>query len=136
MTTKCSRRINAAIKAIEEYSIVKFDFIKQVRLEALAASPAGFVSRKMENCFVNYKKKTEKAGTGPAKAENEEKKTVAAPRTKTQTKSQAKSQGNKRKAVSPPPSDDESEKDYDDLDESEKELSRPAKRARGASKGQ
>ncbi|KAM0712594.1 hypothetical protein Q7P35_000040 [Cladosporium inversicolor] len=55
--SKCSERLNAAITAIEDYSIVKYDFLRRDRLEALLASPAGFVSRKVENMGVKYKKK-------------------------------------------------------------------------------
>jgi hypothetical protein len=124
---KCSERINAAIKAIEEYSIVKYDFLKQDRLEALAASPIGFVSRKVENMWVNYKKKV---GTGPVKSEVDEKGSVVAPKAKSQGK-------RKRKSISPPPSDNESEKDYgDDDDESDAEFTRPTKRTRAGSKGE
>jgi hypothetical protein len=79
LTMKCSERINAAIKAIEDYSIVKYDFIKQDRLQALAASPTGFVARKVENMWVNYKKKP---GTGPVKVEADEQGSVAASKAK------------------------------------------------------
>lgn len=127
---KCSERINAAIKAIEDYSIVKYDFLRQDRHEALISSPSGFVARKQENCFVNYKKKP---GSGPVKIEVDEKHSVA-----------VKVQGKrKRKTASPAPSDEESdEEDYgdddddedNDDDESDEEF-KPVKRTKLAHKG-
>lgn len=124
-TMKCSQRLDASIKALEEYSIVKFDFLKQDRLDGLAASPRGFVARKVENMFVNYKKKK---GTGPVKVEE---------KVKTE-ESEGKSK-RKRKDSSPLPSETEEETpfeggddDEDDEadDESEEEVETPTKRTR------
>lgn len=119
LTSKCSQRINAAITAIEEYSIVKYDFLRQDRLEALLANPSGFTCRKRENCWVNYKKKKT---VGPVKTENEEKVSRAAP--------EAKSQGKKRKQPSPPTSDDESEEEDEVEGESDEEFVQRTKRTK------
>jgi hypothetical protein len=119
LTSKCSERIDAAITAIEEYSIVKYDFLRQDRLEALLANPSGFTARKRENCWVNYKKKKT---VGPVKTENEEKVSQAAPK--------AKSQGKKRKQPSPPSSDDESEEEDEVEGESDEEFVQPTKRTK------
>lgn len=112
VTLKCSERLKAAIQALKDYSIVKYDFLKQERLDGLAASPRGFVHRKVENMFVNYKKKK---GTGPVRIEEE---AVTA----------SKAKGKKRKLSSPVSSpdpdlsDDESEDDADDDQEEEAEV--------------
>jgi len=63
---KCSDRINAAISVLEKFPIVRYDFLKQDRLDGLAANPEGFVNRKIDNMWVNYKKKH---NTGPVKEE-------------------------------------------------------------------
>jgi hypothetical protein len=97
ITTKCSARLNAAIAAIGEYSIVKYDFLRQERLEGLIASPKGFWARKQENCFVNYKKKET---SGPVKLEADKVDSAAAPKANGKGK-------RKRKEPSPPPSGDE-----------------------------
>ena len=112
--TKCSERMNAAITAIEEYTIVRYDFLRQERLDAFCASPRGFVGRKIENCFVNYKKKP---GTGPVKLEVDGKNSVAAAGTKSDGK-------RKRNEPSTPASDDEGE------DESDGEFVQPVKRTK------
>jgi hypothetical protein len=94
---KCSERLNAAITAIEVYSIVKYDFVRQGRLMALLASPKGFCRRKTENCLVNYKKKPD---SGPVrKSEVGEKVSTPAPKPKSQGKK-------KRNEPSPAVSDD------------------------------
>jgi hypothetical protein len=97
ITTKCSARLNAAIAAIGEYSIVKYDLLRQERLEGLIASPRGFWARKQENCFVNYKKKET---SGPVKLEADKVDSAAAPKANGKGK-------RKRKEPSPPPSGDE-----------------------------
>lgn len=114
VTLKCSERLKAAIQALKDYSIVKYDFLKQERLDGLAASPRGFVHRKVENMFVNYKKKK---GTGPVRIEEE---AVTA----------SKAKGKKRKFSSPVSSpesspalsDGDSEDDADDDQEEEAEV--------------
>jgi len=63
----CSERINQAITVLEKFPIVRYDFLKQDRLDGLAANPGGFVSRKIDNMWVNYKKKHK---TGPVKEES------------------------------------------------------------------
>jgi hypothetical protein len=63
---KCSERINEAIEVLKKFPIVRYDFIRQDRLDGLAANPLGFVNRKIENMWVNYKKKH---NTGPVKEE-------------------------------------------------------------------
>jgi hypothetical protein len=63
---KCSERINNAIYVLAKYPIVRYDFLRQDRLDGLAANPFGFVNRKIENMWVNYKKKH---NTGPVKVE-------------------------------------------------------------------
>ncbi|GAB7326230.1 hypothetical protein MBLNU13_g10220t1 [Cladosporium sp. NU13] len=114
LKSKCSDRINAAITAMEEYSIVKYDFLRQDRLEALLANPYGFTLRKTENCWVNYKKKRT---VGPVKTENEEKASRAAPK--------AKARGKRKREPSPPTSDDESE-GYDvEMGENDEEFVQP-----------
>lgn len=112
VTTKCSERMKAATTAIREYPIVKYDFLRRERLDALLASPRGFVGRKTENMTNNYQKKQ---GVGPVKLEAEESGSAARPKTKSQGK-------RKRKEPSPPPSDDEDEEDED--------FEQPAKRTR------
>lgn len=121
LKSKCSDRINAAITAIEEYSIVKYDFLRQDRLDALLASPAGFVARKVENCYVNYKKKKT---VGPVKTGNEEKVSRTAPK--------AKSQGKRKRnnEPSPPTSDDESEEEDEIEGQSDEEFLQPTKRTK------
>lgn len=97
ITMKCSERLEAAIKALEDYSIVQYDFLKQERLGGLAASPQGFAQRKIDNMFVNYKKAAEKkhgANAKPAKVEP--------------SKDDATTKkGRKRKAAQTPASDDD-----------------------------
>lgn len=66
ISLKCSERINEAIEVLKNFPIVRYDFLRQDRLDGLAANPLGFVNRKIENMWVNYKKK---AGTGPVKVE-------------------------------------------------------------------
>jgi hypothetical protein len=63
---KCSERLNDAIAVLKKFPIVRYDFLRQDRLDGLAANPLGFVNRKVENMWVNYKKK---ANTGPVKVE-------------------------------------------------------------------
>jgi hypothetical protein len=63
---KCSERIHSAIHVLAKYPIVRYDFLRQDRLDGLAANPLGFVNRKIENMWVNYKKKH---NTGPVKEE-------------------------------------------------------------------
>lgn len=109
---KCSERINAAITAIEEYSIVKYDLLRLDRLEGLIASPVGFVKRKVENCMVNFKKK---------------KPSTPIWRSAPETKSGGK---RKRKEPSPPPSDDEDEEDDQFEGQSDEEFEQPAKRTK------
>ena len=118
-TIKCSERINAAITAIEEYAIVKYDFLRLDRLEGLLASPPGFVKRKAENMLVNYKKKKD---SRKVKKEIDGKVLRATPK--------AKSQGKKRKQSSPPTSDDESEGDDVEMGESDEEFVQPSKRTK------
>lgn len=67
---KCSERLEGAIKALEEYSIVRYDLLMQERLNGLAASPNGFAQRKVENMWVNLIKKDPKKAvrTTPAKS--------------------------------------------------------------------
>ena len=119
LKSKCSDRINAAITAMEEYSIVKYDFLRQDRLEALLASPAGFTARKIENCYVNYKKKKT---VGPVKTENEEKASPTAPKAKSQSKRK------RNKEPSPPTSDGESEEEDEVEGQSDDEFVQPTKR--------
>lgn len=114
-TMKCSERINAAITAIEEYSIVKYDFLRQERLEALLASPRGFCSRKIENMWVNYKKKED---AGPVR-EADGTDSTAAPKSKSQGK-------RKRKTPLPSANDDEVE------GQSDEESVQPTKRTKCA----
>jgi hypothetical protein len=111
-TMKCSERINAAITAIEEYSIVKYDLLRLDRLEALVASPVGFVKRKVENCLVNFKKKQ--------------------PSTRIRRSApEAKSEGKKkRKEPSPLASDDEDEENDKVQGQGDEEFEQPAKRTR------
>jgi hypothetical protein len=66
VTLKCSERITNAITVLEKFPIVRYDFLKQDRLDGLAANPVGFVNRKIENMWVNYKKKP---NTGAVKEE-------------------------------------------------------------------
>ena len=117
-TIKCSERINAAITAIEEYSIVKYDFLRLDRLEGLLASPSGFVKRKAENMLVNYKKKKD---SKMVKKEINEKVSRAAPK--------AGSQG-KRKRKEPLTSDDESEEEDEVEGESDEEFVQPTERTK------
>jgi hypothetical protein len=63
---KCSERLNEAIAVLKNFPIVRYDFLRQDRLDGLAANPLGFVNRKIENMWVNYKKKP---NTGPVKIE-------------------------------------------------------------------
>jgi hypothetical protein len=63
---KCSERINNAISVLAKFPIVRYDFLRQDRLDGLAANPLGFVNRKVENMWVNYRKKH---NTGPVKEE-------------------------------------------------------------------
>jgi hypothetical protein len=63
---KCSERLNDAIAVLKKFPIVRYDFLRQDRLDGLAANPLGFVNRKVENMWVNYKKK---ANIGPVKEE-------------------------------------------------------------------
>ena len=51
---------------LKKFPIVRYDFIRLDRLDGLAANPLGFVNRKIENMWVNYKKKH---NTGPVKEE-------------------------------------------------------------------
>jgi len=119
ITIKCSERINAAITAIEEYAIVKYDFLRLDRLEGLLASPSGFVKRKVDNMQINYKKKKD---SEKVKKEIDGKVWRAAPK--------AKSQGKKRKQPSPPTSDDESEEEDEVEGESDEEFVQPTKRTK------
>jgi hypothetical protein len=114
-TTKCSTRIETAILALEQYPILRFDLLKQERLDALVANPVGFYRKKVDNCVVNFNK-TKK---GPAKIKrNEDTK-----------KSKATT---KRKAPSPDLSDNES--DGDDGTPSDDKGARPIKRMKAGSK--
>jgi hypothetical protein len=121
VTMKCSARLNAAIAAIGEYPIVKYDFLRQERLVALIASPRGFYSRKVENMGVNYKKKK---GVGPVRIEIDTKDSAIASKVKSQGK-------RKRKEPSPPPSDEEDEEDDDEAgNQSDDEFVQPVKRTK------
>ena len=51
---------------LAKFPIVRYDFLRQDRLDGLAANPLGFVNRKVENMWVNYRKKH---NTGPVKEE-------------------------------------------------------------------
>jgi hypothetical protein len=117
VTTKCSERMEAATTAIREYPIVKYDFLRRERLDALLASPRGFVARKSENMFNNYKKKDT---SGPVWLEVNETDSAAAPKAKSQRK-------RKRKESSPPPSDDEDEEEGEDEGQSDDEYVKPTK---------
>jgi hypothetical protein len=66
ITLKCSERVNSAISVLARFPIVRYDFLRQDRLDGLATNPHGFVNRKIENMWVNYKKKP---NTGPVKIE-------------------------------------------------------------------
>lgn len=112
--SKCSERINAAIIAIEEYSIVKYDFLCLDRLGALLASPSGFVKRKIENVWVNFKKK-EKRPVFVGEASR------VAPKTK--------SQGKRKRKETSPVSDDEDEEDEMEGEDDE-EFEQPTKRTK------
>jgi hypothetical protein len=120
ITIKCSERINAAITAIEDYAIVKYDLLRQDRLEGLLASPSGFYSRKVENMCVNYKKKK---NAEQVRTETNGKVSRAAPKVKTQGK-------RKRKTPSPPTSEDESEEDDVEMGEGDEEFVQPTKRSK------
>ena len=121
VTMKCSERINAAITAIGEYSIVKYDFLRRERLGALLATPKGFVGRKVENMLNNYKKKDD----GPVK-EVDETDSAVAPKGKGQ--GQGKGQGKrKRKEPSPLAKDDEGEDEGEVEGQGDEEFVRPIK---------
>lgn len=53
----CSQRLAAAIGALGHFTIARYDLLKLERLDALAASPDGFVSRKVSNMWLNFKRK-------------------------------------------------------------------------------
>lgn len=120
ITIKCSERINAAITAIEDYAIVKYDLLRQDRLEGLLASPSGFHRRKEENMLVNYKKKK---NAKQLRTETNGKASRAAPKAKNQGK-------RKRKTPSPPASDDESEENDVEMGESDEEFVQSTKRSK------
>lgn len=60
LNLKCSERIVKATEALRKLAIIRYDFVKQERLHALAASPEGFVVRKVQNMWLNYDRKVAK----------------------------------------------------------------------------
>lgn len=106
ITMKCSERLEAAIKALEDYSIVQYDFLKQERLGGLAASPQGFAQRKIDNMFVNYKKAAEKKAAAKKDGEEAKRAKVEPSQDDGTTK-----KGRKRKAAQTPTADDEEDEE-------------------------
>ena len=65
--SKCSERLEKIIDAIADYGIVRFDVIRNTRLDDLAANPRYFVSRKVCN-FNGNRRKAERDESNAAKA--------------------------------------------------------------------
>jgi hypothetical protein len=98
-TMKCSARMEAAIKALEEYPIVRYDLLKRERLAAIVASPQGFYRKKVDNLFVNYKKR---GNAGEVRVKNQD-------ANETPMASGKPKATRKRKAPSPDLADDEND---------------------------
>ena len=58
---KCSDRVRAAITTLETFPIVRYDLMRAERLVDFAANPKGFGERKVENLWINYAKKRDRA---------------------------------------------------------------------------
>jgi hypothetical protein len=106
-TMKCSARMGAAIKALEEYPIVRYDLLKRERLAAIVASPQGFYRKKVDNLFVNYKKR---GNAGEVRVKNQD-------ANETPVASGKPKATRKRKAPSPDLGDDENDESPDGGDE-------------------
>jgi hypothetical protein len=123
-TMKCSTRIETAIQALEQYPIVRYDLLKRERLEAILASPLGFFRRKVENMFVNYKKKGDSGDVRVKKEDSNE--TPVASDKPTATK--------KRKASPLASSKTDEVSNAGDNSLSNDEVARPVKRTKAGSK--
>jgi hypothetical protein len=123
-TMKCSARIEVAIKALEEYPIVRYDFLKRERLAAIVASPQGFYRKKVDNLFVNYKKRGD---VGEVRVKNQD-------ANETQAASDKPTATKKRKNSPLASSDTDEVPNAGDNSLSGDEVARPAKRTKAGSK--
>ena len=64
--SKCSRRLERAIECIESFTLVREDILKFMDVHEFAASPKAYGDKKVGSCWVNLKKKQNKAALSTA----------------------------------------------------------------------
>ncbi|KAM0715909.1 hypothetical protein Q7P37_008423 [Cladosporium fusiforme] len=68
---KCSTRIEKAITALEKYAIIRYDFVMHERHLGLLASPDSFITRKIDNMWLNSARKMEKNAAKKSKGKRQ-----------------------------------------------------------------